>query len=361
MKKKYVSATVDAVESLYLKKDWQNIIKSRKGVRIPSPNPLNLDSYVHDQPDSIWEILDRDQVQVFENDPFLTAIRDNPTSALKLPNEIFLVDRTTKARFNKVNTGTLAFSQKSASAIPLKRNWKRILKKGDPFSWDGFFRDDVINSVIPSNALILVDRYLFSPFDDGLQNLMDILDALLPKSFCGCYQILLITDDMQIMGAENCQFKTIDEAVLDIQSVVPSLERPYEILLEVLLVHRAEKLAPGQRRTSEENALIRYYQETHDRHIFSNYFSVTAEHALSAVKQTKKGNLVASFKQTISFDAAYAGIDNKYQSKRDLPIKGCEDFVRETEAFVDSPNPICLFYSNAKRTDVKDLRNRLIK
>lgn len=361
MKKKYVSATVDAVESLYLKRDWQNIFKSRKGVRIPSPNPLNIDDYVHDQPDSIWEILDRDQIQVFENDPFLAAIRDNPSSALNLPNEIFLVDRTTKARFNKLNTGTLVCSEKSASAIPLKRNWRRILKKGDSFSWEGFFRDDVINSAIPSNALILVDRYLFSSYDDGLQNLMDILDAILPKTFCGCYQILVITDDQQIMEAGQCQFKTIDEAVSDIQSVVPLLERPYEILLEVLLVHKAEKLAYGQKRTPEENSLIRFYQETHDRHIFSNYFSVTAEHALSAVKQTKKGNLVASFKQTISFDAAYAGIDNKFQSKRDLPIKGCEDFVKETETFINSPNPICLFYSNAKRVDVKSIQNRLVK
>ena len=361
MKKKLLSATVNAVESLYLKRDWQNIFKSRKGVRIPSQNPLNLDNYVHDQPDSVWEILARDQIQVFENDPFLMPLQENPASALKSPNEIFLVDRTTKSCFNKTYTGTLAFSEKNASALPLKTHWNRILKKGDPFSWDTFFCDDVINTKIPSNALILVDRYLFSAFDDGLQNLLDILDAILPKTFCGCYHILLITDDSQIMEADNGRFRTIDAAVSEIQTVVPSLDRPYDILLENLFVHKAKKPLPGQKRTPEENTLIRFYQETHDRHIFSNYFNVTAEHALCAVRETKKGNLVASFKQTISFDAIYAGIDNKYQSKKDLPIKGCEDFVRETEAFIDSPSPLCLFYSNAKKSDIKTIQNRLLK
>ena len=361
MKKKLLSATVNAVESLYLKRDWQSIFKSRKGVRIPSRNPLNLENYVHDQPDSIWEILDRDQVQVFENDPFLNSLRENPASAINSPGEIFLVDRKTKSRFNKTNTGTLVFSEKSASAIPLKMTWDRRLKKGDPFSWDSFFRSDVINAKIPSNALIIVDRYLFRSFDDGLQNLMDILDAILPKTLCGCYHILLITDDSQIIEAKNCRFRTIDAAVSEIQSVVPSLERPYDILLETLLVHKAEKPAYGQKRSPEENTLIRFYQETHNRHIFSNYFNVSAEHALCAVRESKKGNLIASFKQTIAFDAAYAGIDNKYQSKNDLPMKGCEDFVRETEAFINSPSPMCLFYSNAKRMDVKTIQNRLIR
>jgi hypothetical protein len=183
---------------------------------------------------------------------------------------------------------------------------------------------------------------------------MDILDSVLPATLDGDYHVLLITDNTQIVN----QGEQVDpqEAVLEIQDVVPSLERPYRIIMEVIMVQPLEK---GYARTPQNIALREFYQDTHDRHIISNYFIVSAEHALNAVKE-RNGKLVASFKQTLKFESIYAGIDNTYQDKKDLPVKGCDDFIKSVKKFTSGKSPACLYYINTKEGNVNDIRNRLL-
>lgn len=358
MRVKMVNASPDVIEHIYFKKDWQKILKQRNNIRIPTTNPLSLDSYIHDQPDSIWEIIDRDGIIVHDNDSYLSGIHENPISVLDKPSDIYFVDRETKRKYLNNNPGVLISSQKSASAIPLKASWEKVLRRGENFSWDSFFRPDVLNKVIPSNALILVDRYMFSDsFKNGVQNLMNILDSVLPADMNGTYQVLLITDNDAAL--KDGSINDIDTAVSEIQCVIPSLERSYAIDLEILMV---KTLGPstGYKRTPREKALRDFYGETHDRHIFSNYFIVSADHALSAVKESNKGNLIATYKQTIKFETLYAGIDNKYQDLKSLPLKSAEDFYEAVIKFRDSTEPDCLYYINSKRGNVKNIRNRLL-
>ena len=354
MKVKMVDANPEIIEAIYFKKDWQKILKLRNNVRIPTANPLTLDNYVHDEPDSIWEIIDRDGIIIHENDSYLNKIQENPCSILDNPSDIYFVDSGTKRKYLGDNHGVLVSARKSAAATPLKISWAKVLRKGEPFSWDTFFRSDVINKVIPSNSLILVDRYLFNPLEDGVQNLMDILDSVLPATLDGDYHVLLITDNTQIVN----QGEKVDpqDAVSEIQDVVPSLERPYRIIMEVIMVQPLEK---GYARTPQNIALREFYPDTHDRHIISNYFIVSAEHALNAVKE-RNGKLVASFKQTLKFESIYAGIDNKYQDLKSLPVKSCDDFIKSVKKFTSSESPACLYYINAKAGNVNDIRNRLL-
>ncbi len=355
MKVKMVDANPEIIEAIYFKRDWQKILKLRNNVRIPTANPLTMDNYVHDQPDSVWEIIDRDGIIVHENDSYLNRIHENPASVLDNPSDIYFVDSNTKRNYLKDNHGVLVSARRAEPATPLKASWEKVLRKGESFSWDTFFRSDVINKVIPSNSLILVDRYMFKPLDEGVQNLMDILDSVLPATLDGDYHILLITDNTQIVN----QGEDVDphDAVLEIQDVVPSLERPYRIILEVLMVQPLEK---GYRLTPQNIALREFYADTHDRHIISNYFIVSADHALSAVRESKKGKLVASYKQTLKFESVYAGIDNKFQDLKSLPVKSCDDFIKSVKKFTSSESPVCYYYMNAIKGDVNKIRNRLL-
>lgn len=358
MKTKMVNANPDTIEAIYFKKDWQKILKLRNNVRIPTANPLTLDNYVHDQPDSVWEIIDRDGIIVHDHDSYLNRIQENPSSVLDNPGDIYFVDRNTKKKYLGENAGVLVSAQKSASAIPLKKSWSRVLRKGESFSWDAFFRSDVINKIIPSNSLILVDRYMFSKFDDGVQNLMDILDSILPATMNGDYHVLVITDEDEVLDDKTQDSPSA--AAYEMQCVVPSLDRPYRIILEVLMVKTLGKLPVGYRKTAQDIALMNFYAETHDRHIISNYFIVSADHALCAVKEAKDGHLVASFKQTLRFESLYAGLDNKEQDLNSLPAKSSDDFINAVKRFTNSVNPKCSYYINAKAGDVSKIRNRLL-
>jgi len=359
MKNILINASVPAVERLYLKRDWQTIIKSRKGIRIPSSNPLDLNNYVHDQPDSVWEIMARDQVQVFDNSPFLDELYSNPKSSYEKPCDLYVLDSETRRLLNRYHWGAISISDKNLSAVPLKTHWEYPLRRNEPFSWKQFFREDVLNTKLVSNSLIILDKYLFTDFEEGLNNFLDIIDAILPKKFYGCYHVLLVSDENKVMKSQ--QHESLAEAIYLVNSYFPSLRRPYEVLFEALLVHPLGQLEEGQTRSREEKALKSFYKDIHDRQIITNSFCASASHALS-VTCDQNGKQVSAYKQKLFFDAIYSGIDNRYQRKDNLPYKECEDSISSLRKFIYSANPICRFFSNGiERQDVSGMQNRLLK
>lgn len=341
MRAKMVNSRPDIIEKIYLDQDWRNIIKLRNNIRIPTPNPLNLNNYVHDQPETVWEIMDRDGIIVHENSPFLDSIKTNIRSLQDNPTDIYLLDRETKCKLITENTGVFITNNNAHSSEPLKISWSRSLSKGEEFSWDSFFRRDVMNVILPSNALIIVDRYLLNDFYCGCQNLIDILDPILPPTIAGDYHILIVTDDSTITE------QTVDIAVDALQDIITSLERPYPIILELLFVNRYSK-----------NAAKVFYGKTHDRHIYSNYFVMSADHGFCAIEEKK---LVAKYGQTIRLEGIYSGIDNKYQDISSLPSKASNDFITAIENLKSSKSKDYKFYINTKAEDIRRMRNRLVQ
>lgn len=355
MKCKMLNADIDTVEKLYLKKDWQKIIRLRNHIRIPTDNPLVLDDFVHDQPNSIWEIIDRDGIVIHANDSIFGEIKNFPSCLLDYPNDIFFVDRSIRKRIPR-NPGVLLFTQKSSNAIPLKMHWSRELAENDRFAWDTFLGADDKIKHTSSNALIINDHFMFTRFNDGVQNLLDILDSLLPMELNGVYHVLLSTDRDQLFNDKS--ISTLDQAIEGILEVIRALDRKYRILFETLLIRRAGKEQGGYWHSKED--LREFYKQTHDRLIISNYFRVNATKALCAVKQSKNGEFVSKEKQTISFDGIYSGIDNKFQDISSLPDKGCHDFIEDIRRFISASSPICEYYCGSKRGDVHHIQNRLI-
>ena len=363
MKDTAVNATIEAVENIYFKKDWRNILQQRGVLRIPTKNPLQAE--IKDQPDTIWDLIDRDQIITVEDEnPFLEHIKTNPECVQKMPNDIFFVDRKTKSLFKNVHSGVCILPEKSASPVFLKDGWNYRPVKNQPLSWDKILNESEIKKSMPTNAVVLIDRYIFSLFDEGLQNVMDLLDTLLPDEFSGEFHVLIVTDDLQTLKDEKKGFKSIGSAVSEIMDLVPFLDRKYVIRLELLFVHDTKSEhnpKENYKKTKDDRDRDAfYYGSMHDRLFLANYYLINATKGFDAIVEDRNNNLVSKDKQDISYQAIYLGIDKKHQSLSELPVKTRDDFVRAARQFINSPNPLCTFFSDGVKGSVKDMRNRLI-
>ena len=132
---------------------------------------------------------------------------------------------------------------------PLGNGWSTVLK-----SLKG----------IPSNALILTDRYLFSGYypkaGNGVDNVLSILGALLPERFLGEYHVTIVFDN------KNEKYTSFYDVVAQLSTIRQALHRDYPINMEIL------GITPD----------CEVYNDLHNRRIVSNYFIVKVEHKMAA-------------------------------------------------------------------------------
>ena len=130
---------------------------------------------------------------------------------------------------------------------------------------------------LPSNSLIISDRYLFSNNKtikgEGMKNLRQILQLLLPMKWSERdsgfhYHIMIIFDPEKIYGDEKFQ-----DIATKIISFVTSI-RKYTITVEIL----------GVTGWMKDNDI---YNRLHNRRIVSNYYIVKAEQQIAAFDGTK--------------------------------------------------------------------------
>lgn len=321
-----INCTGSILEDICLNDSWYRIIKQRNHVRIPDENPISEQSYITDQPNNIWEILDRDGVNVHSNSNFVREAELDPRKALMHPNDIYVFSQDEQsARKNTYSFGTLNSCPSVSSIRSLKRHWKYETIAGERYSWKQFMSKFHEGSVPPSNSLIIIDRYLFSfnpdflaDWRNGVRNLHELLDQLLPKEFNDCYHVLIVFDENTISRGANMQ--DIASACQYVKNV---LARSFPIVIELLSI--------------DKNSEGFIYAETHDRRIVSNYYIIRCSHGFSAFVPEESqmsvliphGETYAAFSQTIEFESIYAGIDDEDQDVSSLPVKGC-DYIIDT-------------------------------
>ncbi len=340
---------------------WYEIIKQRNHVRIPRSRPLNLSSYIKDQPDNEWEILDRDGVNIHENCALVDEVVKMPEKVLSHPNDIYCYQQGT-SNLSNLNFGVLVTSNNNDSKC-LRREWTKDVIHGQNYSWKLFFERLHIGFVPPSNSLVIIDRYLFAynsefktDYRNGIRNVYAILNEILPASFYDNsvdYQVLIVFDDTKV--SRNITVKNIAERLNKAKS---KLNRPYNITIEFLTI------------TSEYSNDV--YSETHDRIIISNYFMIHASHGFSAF-QPEKGDddklifgadSYASWSQRLEFESIYYGIDNEDQGT-ELPIKLCERRLLILKEYVSrlhgNHNGFHYLRNGNERVDISELKNRILE
>lgn len=373
---KKLNSDNDTMEKLVYDDTWYEIIKSRKHIRISGELPVDPDKVRKDQPENAWEILVRDDINIESNSQFVHETMASPSLTLHHPNDIYIYpgDKQ-KAESIRQNYGTFVLSSSAKSSKNLKRHWDKEPLTKSEYSWKEFLNRYHIGEEIPSNSLIIIDRYLFSPnegmdYRNGIRNLRAILDELLPKTFSDEYQIMLIFDDTKF-ATPNKEKQLVREGRLKefneckLREVVKAIQfikkdiRPYVPIIEILTIN------------SEAGHEI--YSETHDRRIISSYFSIKATRGFSAFlpEEASKYEIIysgpnyATWKQQLNFDSIYANIDNEDQDKKSLPIHSNENTISEIKKYISGlkgeEKGFKYIYNGNYRCHISELRNRLLQ
>lgn len=206
--------------------------------------------------------------------------------------------------------------------------------------------DSVLDSVehLPSNALILNDRYLFKTtnavYGNGFDNIRSILTELLPRELNTKYHIAVIFDRDEIDPLYN--FNSIAKRLNDL---VLEFKKPYEIVTEVLGLSEGKEI----------------YYKFHNRRIVSNYFVVKMDYTLAAFNKTE-----GTSEQTIIPQVLFT--EDSLNKNSSAPLKSMQQITKALQSFSDSLKSSSMdhnSYSYAINGQQKEccltITNRLIK
>ena len=276
---------------------------------------------------------------------YIKKIPAKPESVLKNPSSLFILDiPLAEAKKIQVEYGVMCRSGVDTNISTLIDIYdEHTTDKNEPL---GRGWDTVLDSVepLPSNALILTDRYLFkntnARYGNGFDNVRSILTELLPRELNTTYHITIIFNKDSIDPLYN--FQTIAKRLNDIKE---EMKRPYPITMEVLGI-------TGKNET---------YHNLHNRRIVSNYFVVKMDHRLAAFNKT-----VGTVDQTITPQVLFT--EESLNRHSTAPLKTMRQVVsalREFSNSLSSPytNHNSYYYAVNGEWMEKciSIRNRLIK
>lgn len=238
-----------------------NTVHNKMSEAVKSNSALNTTN--------LYKILNKYDKQVISQEQ-TENLKTHPEKVLNNPSSLYILDISqNEAKSTQENYGVLCLSGDNPDVTPLidindafVSNKSHQLEKG----WD-----TVLNSVesLPSNALIIADRYLFQHSEaykgDGFANVKVILEQLLPQKFQGDkYHVCIM------FNREKSAFKFSDIAK-KLEKIRLGIQRKYDIIMEVIGfdVHTS------------------IHDKLHNRVIISNYYLVEAGHKLAAFNNNK--------------------------------------------------------------------------
>ena len=244
---------------------------------------------------------------------YIKKIPTKPESVLKNPSSLFILDiPITEAKKIQVEYGVMCRSGMDTNISSLiDINDEHTTDKNEPL---GRGWDMVLDSVesLPSNALILTDRYLFkttnAKYGNGFDNVRSILSELLPEELSTTYHVTVIFDKDSIDPLYN--FQTIAKRLNDI---IDEFKRPYLITMEVLGM-------------TDDNET---YYHLHNRRIVSNYFVVKVDYSLAAFNKT-----VGTADQTIIPQVLFT--EDSLIRRSTAPLKSMMQIVNALRKFSNS-------------------------
>lgn len=271
--------------------------------------------------------------------------KEHPENVLKNPSALYILDiSVADALAMQRMYGVMCLSSSAPDITPLidindEHTTEKKVSLGR--GWD-----TVLDSVehLPSNALILNDRYLFKTtnpiYGNGFDNVRSILTELLPRELNTKYHIAVIFDRDEIDPLYN--FKSIAKRLND---MALEFKKPYEIVTEVLGLSEGKDI----------------YYKFHNRRIVSNYFVVKMDYTLAAFNKTE-----GTSEQTIIPQVLFT--EDSLTKNSSAPLKSMQQITKALKSFSDSlksPSMDHNSYSYAINGQCKNqcltITNRLIK
>lgn len=292
----------------------------------------------------LYKLLQQQNPQMI-SDTETAQLKNNPEKVLDNPAALYILGITPQEAVNiQRSFGVMCLSGDDPNITPLIdindihiSNEREKLGRG----WDS-----VLDSVekLPSNALLLTDRYLFASkcanIGDGFANVYDILKELLPDRFDGIeYHVTIVFDNEN--KDETYKF---NEIAIKLNNLKLKLDKDYPIMMEVL-------------GTTSDCSI---YNKLHNRLIISNYYFVEAAHKLAAFNKD-----IGSTRQTLLPMALFT--ESSINGTTTPPLKVIEQTM---DAFRDfskslsklSDHSVYAYAVNGKRMErCIAIRNRLLK
>ena len=295
------------------------------------------------QRSNLYKILSKykKEIHTLSSDETL-KLKNSPEKFLNNPSSLYILDITKdEAAAIQKQYGVMCLSGDNPDVSAL-------IDVNDAFVSNKFHQldkgwDSVLDSVesLPSNALILADRYLFRNIEakdgDGFDNIEVILDQLLPQQFAGGdYHVCIL------FNKEKSAFKFIDIAN-GLEIVRQGVDRPYQIKMEVIGFDTHTSI----------------HDKLHNRVIISNYYMVEAGHKLAAFNRyygTARQTIypLALFTESSLMGASSAPLRAIKQNL--AAIKDFSEYVTKVKTFDKY-----LYALNGERKDCNGIQNRLLK
>lgn len=294
-------------------------------------------------------ITDKSDVQL---KAYINHVIDCDVTEIENPQTVFLldIDSNTAAEISsKYGVICHAFGDPIDECPLLQDTITRSMDSNESkVGWSELLSDS--KAIFPSNSLILMDRYLFSKckgqtVQDGIKNVFDILNYILPHKLSIDYHILLIFDKDQIdfsyrNSSDQDPFSRIS---LELYELKKALRRPYNILFEVLSI--------------DKDGASEHYNKTHNRRILSNYFIISADHSLRAFRGDK-----SLYDQVLRLSwAASEGVIKS--PKSDAPAKELRSYITSIYKIIGNIKKYQVVHFSQNgcfKGTVKEIKNRLI-
>ena len=261
---------------------------------------------------SLYKLLKQQPVHRLTQED-MGKLKAHPENVLKNPSSLYILDiPAAEALAIQRTYGVMCLSSAAPDISPLiDINDEHTTDKNEPL---GRGWDTVLDSVepLPSNALILTDRYLFkttnAKYGNGFDNVRSILTELLPRELNTTYHVTVIFDKDSIDPLYN--FQIIAKRLNDIKE---EFKRPYPITMEVLGI------------TGKNDS----YYNFHNRRIVSNYFVVKMDYSLAAFNKA-----VGTADQTITPQVMFT--EDSLNSHSTAPLKSMQQITSTLRKFSNS-------------------------
>ena len=275
---------------------------------------------------------------------YIQNIVTYPNTVLENPSSLFILN-IPKIEADNIQRdyGVLCLSGENANIDNLlDTNDEHSTNKYEPLG-DGW--STVLDSLrgIPSNALLLTDRYLFQFANqskgEGFNNVYNILNVLLPQHFQGEYHIIIIFNKKAI--DESYSFGSIVSRINKMRS---TLRRRYPILIEALGITPDCSL----------------YTNFHNRRIISNYYVVKLDYKLAAFNNNK-----GTCQQTITPQVLFT--EDSFDNNSSPPLRSIEQILSSLRMFSQRLPRLCdhnvySYAMNEKQFKIcNGIKNRLLK
>lgn len=274
-------------------------------------------------------------------------LKAHPEDVLKNPSALYILDITrAEALAIQKAYGVMCVSGDSPDiSLLIDINDVHFAKEQEKL---GLGWDTVLDSVepLPSNALLLTDRYLFAfkhpNAGDGIANIKDILSELLPKQFSGGnYHVTIIFDNM----AKNEHY-TFNEIAQRLEEVKMELNHDYPITMEVLGITPDSPI----------------YMKLHNRMIISNYYLVEASHKLAAFNKETGTARQLLLPLALFTESSINGKSTPPLDAIHYTLATLRRFSKSLTYLPESAHSTYLYAVNGRRMEkCLSIRNRLIK